>query len=157
MSKEIWLGPVLGNNRERLLARCAEYISRGRTDRLLYLAASHPLLDMVTERLLDGRTAPGVWGEFPVYLFRGFVRRVLANAHVSEARARGSQAGSPAGVGPSAGTIVGSEPMPSRGLLAPRVAIDREEFPLRRSLISQIIKQLSSAEKLSAIRPLAKA
>ncbi len=153
MSKEIWLGPVLGNNRERLLARCAEYISSGRTDRLLYLAASHPLLDLVTERLLDGRTAPGVWGEFPVYLFRGFVRQVLANAHPSESR--DSQPGGPAGVGRSAGTIVGSEPMPSRGLLAPRVAIDREEFPLRRSLISQIIKQLSSAEKLSAIRPLA--
>ncbi|HSV33740.1 MAG TPA: PD-(D/E)XK nuclease family protein [Pyrinomonadaceae bacterium] len=153
MSKEIWLGPVLGNNRERLLARCAEYISSGRTDRLLYLAASHPLLDLVTERLLDGREAPGVWGEFPIYLFRGFVRRVLASAHASEAR--DSQADSPAGMGPSAGTIVGSEPMPPRGPLAPRVAIDREEFPLRRSLISQIIKQLSSAEKLSAIRPLA--
>ena len=127
MSKEIWLGPVLGNNRERLLARCAEYVSKGQTGRLLYIAASHPLLDLVTEKLLDGNEARGVWGEFPVYLFRGFVRRILASAIDAET-------GAP---------------------LSPRVAIDREELPLRRSLISQIIKQLSAAGKLKAIRPLA--
>ncbi|HEY5073540.1 MAG TPA: PD-(D/E)XK nuclease family protein, partial [Pyrinomonadaceae bacterium] len=127
MSKEIWLGPVLGNNRERLLARCAEYVSQGQTDRLLYIAASHPLLDLVTEKLLDGNEGRGVWGEFPVYLFRGFVRRILASAIDAET-------GAP---------------------LSPRVAIDREELPLRRSLISQIIKQLSAAGKLKAIRPLA--
>src|SRR6266853_3552777 len=84
MSREIWLGPVLGKNRERLLARCAEYIAKGQADRLLYIAASHPLLDLVTEKLLDGKAAHGVWGEFPVYLFRGFVRRILSEAVVSE-------------------------------------------------------------------------
>src|SRR5205807_5313388 len=47
-----------------------------------------------------------------------------------------------------------NDPSLTRKLLA-RTPIDREEFPLRRSLISQIIKQLSSAGKLSAIRPLA--
>ena len=78
---------MLGNNRERLLARCAEYLARGQADRLLYIAASHPLLDLVTEKLLDGNTARGVWGEFPVYLFRGFVRRILSEAIVSEPRA----------------------------------------------------------------------
>jgi ATP-dependent helicase/DNAse subunit B len=127
LAKEIWLGPVLGNNRERLLARCAEYIKTGDADRLLYIAASHPLLDLVSEKLLDGKQARGVWGEFPVYLFRGFVRRVLASAIDEE----------------------NGQPLP------PRVAIDREELPLRRSLISQIIKQLSAAGKLKAIRPLA--
>ena len=127
MSREIWLGPVLENNRERLLARCAEYLSRGQADPLLYIAASHPLLDLVTEKLLDGKQAHGVWGEFPVYLFRGFVRRVLASAIDAET-------GAP---------------------LTPRVAIDRDELPLRRSLISQIIKQLGAAGKLKAIRPLA--
>ena len=126
MSKEIWLGPVLGNNRERLLARCAEFVRNGETDRLLYIAASHPLLDLVTEKLLDGKQASGVWGEFPVYLFRGLVRRVLSSAIDEET-------GQP---------------------LLPRVAIDREELPLRRSLISQIIKQLGAAGKLKAIRPL---
>jgi len=89
LSKQIWLGPVLGTNRERLLRRCAEYIQKGRADRLLYIAASHPLLDLVTEKLLDGKDAHGVWGEFPVYLFRGFVRRVLSSAIVSEARPLG--------------------------------------------------------------------
>ncbi len=136
MSKEIWLGPVLGNNRERLLARCAEYIANGKTDRLLYIAASHPLLDLVTERLLDGKNAQGVWGEFPVYLFRGFVRRILSEARVS------ARATDP------------SEPLLTRGLLT-RTPIDREEFPLRRSLISQIIKQLSNTGRLQAIKPLA--
>src|SRR5437879_7438378 len=104
MAKEIWLGPVLGNNRERLLARCAEYVSKGEADRLLYIAASHPLLDLVTEKLLDGKDARGVWGEFPVYLFRGFVRRVLSSAVVSEAR-------------PSGRASRTTEPLLTRGLL----------------------------------------
>ena len=154
MAKEIWLGPVLGTNRERLLARCAEYVAKGQAGRLLYIAASHPLLDLVTEKLLDGKQAQGVWGEFPVYLFRGFVRRVLSSAIVSEAR-------------PSGRATQPTEPLLTRGLLTragdaatgqpltPRVAVDREELPLRRSLISQIIKQLSTAGKLKAIRPLA--
>ena len=121
MPKEIWLGPVLGTQRERLLARCAEYISRGETERMVYIAASHPLLDLATQRILDGKNTRGVWGEFPFYLFRGFVRRVLSAASD----------------------------------LAPRVPIDREELPLRHSLISQIIKQLAEAEQIPAIRRLA--
>src|SRR5687768_14057791 len=105
MSKEIWLGPVLGTNRERLLARCGEYVAKGETDRLLYIAASHPLLDLATQTVLDGKNARGVWGEFPFYLFRGFVRRVLSSAIVSEPRAdRGPRAGSPRGVVEAAGT-----------------------------------------------------
>jgi ATP-dependent helicase/DNAse subunit B len=142
LSKEIWLGPVLGNNRERLLQRCAEYVSQGRAERLLYIAASHPLLDLVTNKLLDGRAARGVWGEFPIYLFRGLVRRILASAVVSEAR-------------PSERAGNSAEPLLTQGLLTPRIAIDREELPLRRSLISQIIKQLGAAGKLGAIKPLA--
>jgi ATP-dependent helicase/DNAse subunit B len=148
VAKEIWLGPVLGNNRERLLRRCAEYVSRGQAERLLYIAASHPLLDLVTEKLLDGRQTPGLWGEFPVYLFRGLVRRILSEATVSEARPLGRASHD-------------TGPLPTRGLLTPdlrlppRVAIDREELPLRRSLISQIIKQLGAAGKLRAIKPLA--
>src|SRR5918996_3005207 len=104
MSKEIWLGPVLGTNRERLLARCAEYVAKGETDRLLYIAASHPLLDLATQTVLDGKNAHGVWGEFPFYLFRGFVRRVLSSAVVLEPR-------------PSGRATLGSEPLLTRGLL----------------------------------------
>jgi ATP-dependent helicase/DNAse subunit B len=146
-SREIWLGPVLGTNRERLLARCAEYVAGGQAGRLLYIAASHPLLDLVTERLLDGKQAQGVWGEFPVYLFRGLVRRVLSGAIMSEAR--------PSGSPDTSGLLTRGLLTPTEALLRPRVAIDREELPLRRSLISQIIKQLSTAGKLKAIRPLA--
>jgi len=126
MSKEIWLGPVLGTNRERLLARCAEYVARGEAQKFVYLAASHPLLELVTEKLLDGAKARGVWGEFPVYLFRGFVRSLLAGA-------RDSETGQP---------------------LRPRTAIDREELPLRRTLISQILNHLAANDKLLALAPL---
>ena len=159
MSKEIWLGPVLGNNRERVLARCAEYFAKGQADRLLYIAASHPLLDLVTERLLDGNKTCGVWGDFPVYLFRGFVRRVLSGATVGSPRvSKGSltklalpDRPTPAGLpdwGPR-GRASDTNSLPARG------AIDREELPLRRSLISQIIKQLSAAGRLKAMKPLA--
>lgn len=127
MTKEIWLGPVLGNNRERLLRRCAEYVSTRQAERLLYVAASHPLLDLVTDKLLDGKQAPGIWGEFPVYLFRGLVRRILSGAIDTE----------------------------TGKILPPRVPIDREELPLRKSLVSQIIKQLSAAGRLRAVKPLA--
>src|SRR5688572_13583827 len=121
MSKEIWLGPILETNRERLLARCAEYVAKGENDRLLYIAASHPLLDLATQTALDRKNAQGVWGEFPFYLFRGFVRRVLS----------------------------------STAMPASRVPIDREELPLRHSLISQIIKQLADAGQLPAMKRLA--
>src|SRR2546423_9918619 len=89
MSKAIWVGPIHGNNRERLLARCAEYIAQGQADRLLYIAASHSLLDLVNGKVLDGKQVHGVWGDFPVYLFRGFVSRILSEAIVSEARPLG--------------------------------------------------------------------
>ncbi len=126
MSKEIWLGPLLGTNRERLLARCTELVSEGRAEKLLYLAASHPLLDLVTGKLLDGTRMRGVWGELPVYLFRGFVRRVLSSAV-------DAKTGKP---------------------LAPQIAIDREELPLKRSLVSQILKRLDAAGKIRSLKPL---
>ncbi|MFN2515634.1 MAG: PD-(D/E)XK nuclease family protein [Pyrinomonadaceae bacterium] len=126
MSKEIWLGPLLGSNRSRLIRRCADFVSEGKSDSFLYLAASHPLLELVTEQILDGKTNPGLWGELPVYLFRGFVRRVISTA-VDE------QTGA---------------------FLAPRTPIDREEFPLKRSLISQLLLRLKVQGKLRAIAPL---
>jgi ATP-dependent helicase/DNAse subunit B len=126
LSKEIWLGPLLGNNRARLIERCSELVSKNKTNSFLYLAASHPLLEIVTQGILDGDRNRGVWGELPVYLFRGFVRRLLATA-VDEA----------------------DQP------LALRVPIDQEELPLKRSLISQILARLLSAGQLKAIGPLA--
>ncbi|HKO35601.1 MAG TPA: PD-(D/E)XK nuclease family protein [Pyrinomonadaceae bacterium] len=138
MAKEIWLGPVLGTNRERLLARCAEYVAKGETDRLLYIAASHPLLDLATQTILDGKNAQGVWGEFPFYLFRGFVRRVLSGAVAQT----------------SVGELT-DETQTKVCTTTTRVPIDREELPLRHSLISQIIKQLADAGQLPAIQRLA--
>jgi len=125
-SKEIWLGPLLGSNRARLIERCAVLVSEGQADSFLYLAASHPLLELVTEEVLDGSSNRGVWGELPVYLFRGLVRRILLSA-VNETGSR----------------------LPSR------IPIDREELPLQRSLISQILARLKSQGKLKAIGPLA--
>ncbi|MFY9622169.1 MAG: PD-(D/E)XK nuclease family protein [Pyrinomonadaceae bacterium] len=137
MSKEIWLGPVLGTNRERLLARCAEYVAKGETDRLLYIAASHPLLDLATQTVLDGKNVHGVWDEFPFYLFRGFVRRVLSSAVAQT----------------SVCELTGETQ--TEVCATSRVPIDREELPLRHSLISQIIKQLAEADQLPAIKRLA--
>ncbi|HEV7797770.1 MAG TPA: hypothetical protein VGO73_06430, partial [Pyrinomonadaceae bacterium] len=126
MSKEIWLGPLLGNNRPRLIARCAELVSLGKSDTFLYLAASYPLLEVVTQDVLDGVKNCGVWGELPVYLFRGFVRRVLSTAVDEKGHT-----------------------------LSPRVPIDQEELPLKRSLVSQILARLTAMGGLKAIGPLA--
>ncbi|HEV7680764.1 MAG TPA: PD-(D/E)XK nuclease family protein [Pyrinomonadaceae bacterium] len=126
MAREIWLGPLLGNNRSQLIARCSQLVSAGKSDRFLYLAASHPLLEIVTQGILDGVNNRGVWGELPVYLFRGFVRQILATAVDDSGHA-----------------------------LPTRVPIDQEELPLKRSLISQILARLMATGQLKAIGPLA--
>src|SRR5258705_3014658 len=126
LAREIWLGPLLGNNRSQLIERCSKLVAEGKSDSFLYLAASHPLLEIVTQGVLDGVDNRGVWGELPVYLFRGFVRRVLATA-VEDSGHR----------------------------LSPRVPIDQEELPLKRSLVSQILTRLMTTGQLKAIGPLA--
>jgi ATP-dependent helicase/DNAse subunit B len=122
----ILLGPLLGNNRAHLIERCADLVADNQSHKFLYLAASQPLLEMVTDGVLDGTRNRGVWGELPVYLFRGFVRRVLTTA-INEQ---------------------------GKGLI-PRLPIDREELPLKRSLISQILARLKTTGRLRAIAPLA--
>jgi ATP-dependent helicase/DNAse subunit B len=126
LSKEIWLGPLLGENRSRLIQRCSQLVAAGRSNSFLYLAASHPLLEVVSQGVLDGVNNRGVWGELPVYLFRGLVRRLLATA-VNE---HGQK-------------------------LPPRIPIDQDELPLKRSLISQILARLLADGQLKAIGPLA--
>ena len=78
MSKQIWLAPILSNNRERLLDRASVVLASGPAEALLYLAASRPLLELAADRLLDGVRNRGVWGSLPVHLFRGFARYILA-------------------------------------------------------------------------------
>jgi ATP-dependent helicase/DNAse subunit B len=127
LAKEILLGPLLGNNRSRLIERCSELVSQGKPETFLYIAASHPLLELVTDRILAQAKTPGLWGDLPVYLFRGFVRRVLSTAVEQNTGA----------------------------LITPRIPIDREELPLKRGLISQILRQLAATGQLTAIKPLA--
>ena len=94
----------------------------------LYLAASRPLLDVVTAGLLDGNQGiGGVWGTLPVFLFRGFARHLLATAVDDET-------GLP---------------------LSPRIPIDRDELPLKRSLISRVMSRLLNEARLKALGPLA--
>ncbi len=127
LAKEILLGPLLGKNRLDLIRRCSQLVSAGKSETFLYIAASHPLLELVTDQILAQAKTPGLWGELPVYLFRGFVRRVLSSA-----------------VEADSGVVI-----------TPRIPIDREELPLKRGLISQILRQLAATGQLTAIRPLA--
>lgn len=127
MAREIWLAPILSDNRDRLLERASEVLATGPAEALLYLVPSRPLLELAAGRLLDGARVRGVWGSLPVHLFRGFARFVLATAVEVET-------GLP---------------------LAPRIAIDQEDLPVRRSIISQIIKRLAREGRLKAIAPLA--
>ena len=123
---EIWLGPLLNDNRALLVERCAKLVANNQSDSFIYLAASYPLLEHVTQSILDGTRNRGVWGELPVYLFRGLVRHVLYSA-VDENDER----------------------------LRPRIPIDRDELPLKRSLISQVLLQLLVTNQLKAFAPLA--
>jgi ATP-dependent helicase/DNAse subunit B len=123
---EIWFGPLLNNNRALLIERCAKFVANNQSDAFIYLAASLPLLEQVTQQILDGNRNRGVWGELPIYLFRGLVRRVIYSA-VDE----------------------NEEGLP------PRIPIDRDELPLKRSLISQVLLKLLANNELKAFAPLA--
>ena len=123
---QIWFGPVLGHNRARLIERCSQLVASNRSDEFIYLAASRPLLDVVTHTILDGQRNRGLWGQLPVYLFRGFIREILNTAVDKEGQR-----------------------------LPPRIPIDRDELPLKRSLISQVLAQLQTTGQLKALAPLA--
>ena len=123
---EIWLGPLLNDNRALLIERCAKFVANNQSDAFIYLAASYPLLEQVTQNIIDGNRNRGVWGELPVYLFRGFVRRLLYSAVDEDGQG-----------------------------LPPRIPIDRDELPLKRSLISQVLLRLLATNQLKALAPLA--
>jgi ATP-dependent helicase/DNAse subunit B len=123
---EIWLGPLLNDNRALFIERCAKLVANNQSDAFIYLAASHPLLELVTQGILDGSRNRGVWGEVPVYLFRGFARRLLYSAVDENGQG-----------------------------LPPRIPIDRDELPLKRSLVSQVLLQLLASNQLKALAPLA--
>ena len=123
---EIWLSPLLGNNRTLLIERCGDLVATDQSASFIYLAASHPLLEVVTQQILDRSKRSGVWGELPVYLFRGFAQRIISSAVDDVGRG-----------------------------MSPRIPIDRDELPLKRSLVSQILMRLLAQGKLQAMAPLA--
>ena len=123
---EIWLSPLLGNNRTLLIERCGDLVATEQSASFIYLAASHPLLEVVTQQILDRSKRSGVWGEIPVYLFRGFAQRIISSAVDDVGRG-----------------------------MPPRIPIDRDELPLKRSLVSQILMRLLAQGKLQAFAPLA--
>ena len=123
---EIWLSPLLGNNRTLLIERCGDLVAAEQSGSFVYLAASYPLLEGVTQQILDHSRRSGVWGEVPVYLFRGFAQRIISSAVDDVGRG-----------------------------MPPRIPIDRDELPLKRSLVSQILLRLLAQGKLQAMAPLA--
>jgi ATP-dependent helicase/DNAse subunit B len=123
---EIWLSPLLGNSRTLLIERCGDLVATDQSASFIYLAASHPLLEVVTQQILDHSKRSGVWGEIPVHLFRGFAQRIISSAVDDVGRG-----------------------------MPPRIPIDRDELPLKRSLVSQILMRLLAQGKLQAFAPLA--
>jgi ATP-dependent helicase/nuclease subunit B len=123
---EIWLSPLLGNNRTLLIERCGDLVATDQSGSFIYLAASYPLLEVVTQKILDRSKRSGVWGELPVYLFRGFAQRLISSAVDGQGRG-----------------------------MPPRIPIDRDELPLKRSLVSQILMRLLAEGKLQTMAPLA--
>ncbi len=123
---EIWLSPLLGNNRTLLIERCGDFVATDRTNNFIYLCASYPLLEVITQRILDSSKRSGVWGDLPVHLFRGLAHRLISSAVDDVGR-----------------------PLP------PRIPIDRDELPMKRSLVAQILMRLLAQDKLKAIAPLA--
>ena len=84
MARELWLGPILNDNRERLVARCAELIASGRGHRFIYLAATKPLMDVVVASLA-ARATPAVAARRPnVFLLSGFSREILRSARFAD-------------------------------------------------------------------------
>lgn len=123
---EIWLSPLLGNNRTLLIDRCGDLVATDQSASFIYLSASLPLLEVVTQSILDHSKRSGVWGELPIYLFRGLAHRILSSAVDDVGQA-----------------------------MSPRIPIDRDELPLKRSLVSQILLRLLADGKLQALAPLA--
>ncbi|MCS7080635.1 MAG: PD-(D/E)XK nuclease family protein [Chloracidobacterium sp.] len=129
--REIWRGPLLGKQRDHLLAAVRAFIQQGRAQSVLYLTASRPMLDAVSRRLLDGQSCVGSFDGLPVYLFNGFIRRLLRTA-LLEWDGRW-------------------QPVPRRR------DISGEDYPMRRPLIAQIMRQLAQRGRLPAFGALATA
>lgn len=125
MARTLLLGPILNRNRDDLVARCRALLAAGLGHEFLYLAATRPLLDDVTARLLDGM--PGVLAPPNVFLLSGFSRRLVAEARFAE----------------------------SGAALPPSAAIDTDRRPVQRPLVARLVQSLAEAGELPAFKPLA--
>lgn len=114
------LGPVCNGNRERVIGECRRLVAEGRSEQFLYIAATKPLLDLVTEHLLDGDPR-GVLGRLNVFLLSGFCRWI-----VSEAR--------------------DDDGLP----LVPRARIDTPERPLAPALVARLVAEFGARGELGA-------
>ncbi len=135
----IWRGPLLGSQRQELLKAVREYIQQELRSgvpvgghSVIYLAASRPLLSAISLEILAGQTVKGILDGLPVYLFNGLLRRLLRTARVQH-KATGWQKA------------------------AYRRDISGEEYPLRRPLIAQLMRQLARQGQLPAFGQLATA
>ncbi len=135
----IWRGPLLGNQRQELLKEVREYLQQGSRSgapvgghRVIYLAASRPLLSAISLEILAGQTVKGIFDGLPVYLFNGLLRRLLRTARVKHAETGWQK-------------------------VAYRRDISGEDYPLRRPLIAQLMRQLAQHKQLPAFGQLATA
>ena len=62
---EIWLGPLLNDNRALLIERCAKLVANNQSDAFIYLAASYPLLELVTQRFSTATAIAAFGVNFP--------------------------------------------------------------------------------------------
>ncbi|WP_058866462.1 PD-(D/E)XK nuclease family protein [Chloracidobacterium thermophilum] len=135
----IWRGPLLGSQRQELLKEVTAYLQQElRSDvpagghSVIYLVASRPLLSAISLEILAGQTVKGILDGLPVYLFNGLLRRLLRTARVKH-EGTGWQK------------------------VAYRRDISGEDYPLRRPLIAQLMRQLTQRRQLPAFGQLATA
>lgn len=127
MAREIWLGPILNANRERLLARCRHMLAEGRGREFIYLAATKPMMDAIVGNLLT-QGVSGTIDELNVFLLSGFSRRIVSRAIFSDSGSR----------------------------LPFFSAIDSETRPIQRPLFGRIIANLAASDELRSFSTLAR-
>ena len=127
VARQVLLGPVLNTNRDMLVERCRSLLREGRGREFVYLAASKPLLDRVTDELLAG-DVPGTIDPLNVYLLSGFSRRVLSGARYTD----------------------GTGPLPYFQV------IDRDHRPLQKPLLARTMARLAEAGELKSFGALAR-
>ena len=113
MPRVLLLGPILNRNRDGIVDRCRGMLAAGMGHEFLYLAATRPMLDAVTTRLLDG--LPGVLAPPNVFLLSGFSRRLVAEARDEDTGAS----------------------LPSFA------AVDTDQRPVQRPLMARVVARLA--------------